>query len=107
MIECLPRLPVLGNLLDLHRDRLGLLRRVLAELGDVGAFHLGWRAIHVFSSPRHAAEILIDKAAAFEKGPMLRRFARPFMGDGMVSCLNADHARRRRAAAPAFTPRRV
>lgn len=106
-IPRLRRLPVLGNLLDLHRDRLGLLRRVYEECGEVGAFTLGPRPIYVFTSPRYAGEILVDKARHFEKGPMLRLFARPFLGDGLVSCLNADHARRRKAAAPAFQRRRI
>src|SRR3954470_23078878 len=63
-------LPLIGNLLELRRDPAALLRRVLAECGDVGAFTIGPRAVTVVASAELAREVLIDDADAYEKGPV-------------------------------------
>jgi cytochrome P450 len=106
-IVSLSRAPVVGNLLEFRRDRLALFRRLRAECGDLGAFHLGPRRLVVVSSPELAHEVLVTQADAFEKGPTLRRFARPLLGDGLLSVDNAHHRRNRRLVAPAFTPRTI
>ncbi len=106
-IVSLSRAPLLGNLLEFRRDRLALFARLRAECGDLGAFHLGPRRLVVVSSPELAHEVLVAQADAFEKGPTLRRFARPLLGDGLLSVDNARHRRNRRLVAPAFTPRSI
>jgi cytochrome P450 len=106
-IASLSRAPLVGNLLEFRRDRLALFARLRAECGDLGAFHLGPRRLVVVSSPELAHEVLVAQADAFEKGPTLRRFARPLLGDGLLSVDNARHRRNRRLVAPAFTPRTI
>ncbi len=103
----LSRLPLIGNLAEFRRDRVALLRRLFAECGDAGAFHLGPRPVAVFSSREAAREVLLDKAEHFEKGPILRQIARPVLGNGLLSIDNAHHRARRREVQPAFGPRPV
>lgn len=106
-IPCLSGWPVLGNLLELQKDRFRLMHRVRDELGPVGAIRLGPRRVYVLTCPDMAREILMEKASAFEKGPMLRSFARPFLGEGVINCLNRQHSRKRRLTAKAFTRART
>ena len=84
-----------------------MLERVRAQCGDIGTFKLGPREVIVSSSPEHARIVLLDEADAFEKGPTVRKFARPVLGDGLIPCANADHRRRRALVAPAFRHRQL
>lgn len=99
--------PLLGNLLEFRRDRAALLRRVAHECGGVGAFHLGPRRVVIVSAAAPAREVLVEHAALFEKGPITTRVLKPILGNGLASCPNKDHARRRRTVAPAFSSSRV
>lgn len=78
---------------------------MLAECGDVGAFTIGPRAVTVVASAELAREVLVDDADAYEKGPVVRSFSRPILGDGLISVENARHREHRRIVAPAFGPR--
>jgi cytochrome P450 len=98
-------LPLFGNLWELRRDPAALLRRVLAECGDVGAFTIGPRAVTVVASAELAREVLVDDADSYEKGPVVRTFSRPILGDGLISVENARHRENRRVVAPAFGPK--
>ena len=100
-------LPLVGNLLDFRRDRIGLIERVYAECGEAGKFRLGTRDVLILSSAEHARTVLVEQADAFEKGPVVRLFARPILGDGLISCTNEAHKRQRRMLAPSFVPRRI
>jgi cytochrome P450 len=99
----LSRLPLVGNLAEFRRDRVALLRRLLDECGEAGAFHLGPRRVAVFASRQAVREVLFDHADAFEKGPIQREIARPVLGDGLISIESAQHLERRRMVQPAFT----
>ena len=92
---------------EFRRDRIALLRRVRAECGDLGAFHLGPRRVIVASSPELAYQVLVEHAGAFEKGPTVRDFARPLFGDGLITIDNAQHKGRRRTLGPAFSARQL
>lgn len=106
-IPRLPGLPLVGHLLAFRRDPIALLRRVAARCGDVGVFRLGPRDVVLVTSADYAREILVERAASFEKGPVVRRFARPLLGDGLIACENAVHKARRRLVLPAFHHRHV
>jgi cytochrome P450 len=86
---------------------VGLLERVARECGPIGAFHLGPRRVVVVSDPDVAHAILVERAAAFEKGPTVRVFLRPLFGEGLIAAKNAPHRRRRRVLQPAFHPREL
>jgi cytochrome P450 len=100
-------LPFLGSLREFQANRIGLLERVAHECGEIGSFRLGPRRVIVITSAELARVVLVDQAYAFEKGPVVRQYARPLFGDGLVSCENAVHRGRRRLLAPAFQPRQL
>ena len=99
-------LPLLGNLLELQRDRLSMLQRLVRECGEIGSFRVGRRPIVVSNSPRHAQIVLVDRAADFEKTPFLD-LMKPVLGNGLLTSRNEFHKRQRKLVAPAFQHRRV
>jgi cytochrome P450 len=107
VIRALSHPPLIGNLRELRRDPIALFERLRAECGDLGAIHVGPRRLVVVSSPELAHEVLVAQADAFEKGPTLRRFARPLLGEGLLAAKNQTQRRNRKLVAPAFTPKRI
>jgi cytochrome P450 len=105
-IPTLAGLPLLGSALEFRRDRLGLLDRV-ARLGPVARFHLGPVPVHLVTDPELAHGILVDQADSFVKSPGLSVFARPLLGEGLLTSEAALHRRQRKLLAPAFAPRRM
>lgn len=102
----LPGLPLVGHLLDFRRDRLALHRRA-AKAGDITRCTIGRRPMWMVSSAELAHEVLVAREDAFIKGPGLNLFARPILGNGLLTAEKDDHRRTRRLLAPAFAPRRV
>jgi cytochrome P450 len=100
-------LPLLGHLLEFRRDRLALMLRLARECGGIGRFDLGPRAVYVVADAELAGALLGEHADAFEKGPVVRRFARPVLGDGLIAAPNTLHRKRRRLVASALSGRIV
>ena len=100
-----PGLPLLGNFLDLRRDRLGFQLRV-ADRGLTRA-KVGWRTVYIVTDHDLAHAILVDHEDAFVKGPGLAVIAKPLLGDGLLTAEKDAHRRSRKLLAPAFTPRRM
>ncbi len=103
----LPHWPLVGNLFALRRDPLRLLERVYRECGEAGVFHVGTRPVYVLTAPEYAAEVLQHQAALFRRGPMVRDFARPLFGAGLITAEPEAHARRRAMLTPLFHARRL
>jgi cytochrome P450 len=99
--------PLLGNLPALRRDPMALLERLQRERGDVAALHLGPRPLVVVADPRLARTILTEQADAFEKGPVVRDFAAPLLGQGLIAAPNALHRQTRRLVQPGLLPKRM
>jgi len=99
-------LPLLGNLLELQRDRLSMLKRLVRECGEIGSFRIGPRAIVVSNKPEHAQIVLVDRASDFEKTPFLD-LMKPALGNGLLTSRNEFHKRQRKLVAPAFQHRRI
>jgi cytochrome P450 len=102
----LPGLPLVGHLIHFRRDRLGLHRRA-ARAGDITRCSLGRRPMWMVSSAELAHEVLVTQEDAFTKTAGLGVFARPLLGNGLLTAEKDDHRRLRRLLAPAFAPRRV
>ncbi|HEY0754495.1 MAG TPA: cytochrome P450 [Ktedonobacteraceae bacterium] len=98
--------PLLGNLPDFIRDRLGLFQR-MARTADVCGIHFGPFPGILFNKPEHVQSILVEHAYAFDKGSALHNTVRPAIGDGIVSSEGAFHRRQRKLMAPAFQPRQI
>jgi cytochrome P450 len=99
--------PLLGSLPEFRRDRAGLLIRVAREHGDVARARVGIARAVVVSAPHLARETLVERADAFVKGIGLSLYARPLLGDGLLTSEHDFHRRQRRMMAPAFMPRRI
>lgn len=101
-------LPFVGCLPELRRDRLAFLARAFREGGDfVRAPMPGGRQVFVVTSAELAGEVLRTQAAAFKKFVALDRYARPILGDGLVTSAGEVHKRQRKLIAPGLTKKEV
>src|SRR5579859_6158011 len=98
--------PLLGNLPDFTRDRLGLFQR-MARTADVCGIHFGPFPGILFNKPEHVHSILVQHAYAFDKGSAVHNIVRPSIGNGIVCSEGDFHRRQRKLMAPAFQPRQI
>ncbi len=98
--------PLLGNLLDYRKDRLGLLQRV-AHQGDVYGLHFGPFPGILFNKPEHVQSILVEHAYDFDKGFAIHHTFRPVIGDGIFSSEGDFHRHQRKLMSPPFQPRHI
>ena len=99
---------LVGSALPFVRDRIAVLRRVAAECGDIGLFHL-WRVpVVLLNSAEYARAVLIEQARDFDR-IKLPPAIRATFGDGVFGTRRgaAEHARQRRMLHDAFRPRSV
>jgi cytochrome P450 len=97
-------LPVLGNLLEFRRDRLGLFQRIAQEQGDLGSYTIGRERFLFVNSPELVHEILVTRQNEFDKTRRFRTFARPLLGNGLLSSDNETNRKYRKVIAPAMRP---
>jgi cytochrome P450 len=102
-----PGLPLLGHLLQFRRDRFGLAVSIGKEERDLVSMRMGFFSILMASSGKMAHEILVEKADAFVKSRGLSVFARPLLGDGLLTSEHDVHKRQRRMMAPVFAHKRI
>ncbi|MBZ0232360.1 MAG: cytochrome P450 [Deltaproteobacteria bacterium] len=101
-----PGLPVIGNLLDFRRDRLGLYMRA-TQTADITRLRMMRQTIWVVGNHELAQQVLVTDEDGFIKGPILSEKAKPLLGDGLLTAEKEQHRRQRKLMAPAFTPRRI
>jgi cytochrome P450 len=102
-----PGLPLIGSLLDFRRDRFGLALRIARDQGELARMTMGFFNLLMISSPAAAHEVLVEKADAFKKSAGLSIFARPMLGDGLLTSERDVHKRQRRMMAPVFAHKRI
>lgn len=85
----------LGSLLDVRRDRLGFLKHIVREHGDIVRFRMGPRDIYVVNQPRDIQHILQDNHENYRVGIGLVH-ARPFLGNGLLTSDGSTWLRQRR-----------
>jgi cytochrome P450 len=90
-------------------DRAEQLISIMNRHGDVA--RLPWWGglikANVISSADMAHEVLFEQADAFVKGYGLSYFARPLLGNGLLTSETDFHRRQRRMMAPAFVHKRI
>jgi cytochrome P450 len=91
----------------LFGSRIRMLERLGAEIPRIGRAGFGRVNIVLLNEPALIQEVLVDRADEFEKGPVLKIFSRPLLGDGLLNSEGEPHRRRRRLVAPAFAHQRV
>jgi cytochrome P450 len=99
--------PLFGSLLALRGDRIRFFCDVAERYGDIAlAGTTMGRAFSIVSSPDLCHAVLVEKASSFVKGPGLV-FARPLLGNGLLTSEHAFHRRQRRMLAPTFAQKRI
>ncbi len=98
--------PVVGNALQLRRDRLAFLTMCAREYGDAVAFRIGPAALVLLSDPAAVRELLTVRQHEVSKGPVLQR-ARAVLGDGLLTSEGETHRHDRRLLQAAFSRQRV
>jgi cytochrome P450 len=98
--------PLVGNLPDFSKDRLGLFKR-MARDGDVYGMHFGPFPGILFNKPEHVQSILVEHAYDFDKGIAIHNTFRPAIGDGIFSSEGDFHRHQRKLMAPPFQPRHI
>src|SRR5580700_6417247 len=88
-------------------NRIGMIERLGAEIPRIGRSQFGKLGVVLVNTPDLVPEVLIDKAADYQKGPLLRVIARPVLGDGLLTSEGERHRERRKLVAPAFAHQRV
>jgi cytochrome P450 len=101
------RLPLLGHLLEFRKDLVGLLLRVSDQPEGLVEVQVGVVDFLIATSPRVAHEVLVEEEAAFMKSAGLHIFARPLLGDGLLTSEREVHRRQRRMLAPVFAHKRI
>lgn len=88
-------------------NRLAMLQRFDAATRDISRFRFSGRSVVYVNALPLVHEVLTARAGDFHKGPALSVFARPLLGDGLLTSEDDLHRRQRRLIAPVFGPRRV
>src|SRR5436190_13749281 len=100
-VGTLPAAPVFGHLLALRKDRIAFQHRA-AKAGDAVPLRLGVFRAKMVQSPELAYEVLVAQNDAFVKSQGLSLFARPLLGNGLLTSERDFHKKQRRMIAPVF-----
>jgi len=98
---------IFGNLFDFQRDRIGLQHRVMRDVGDMAELRIGFIPVLMASSPALGHEMLVEKNDAFIKSAGLSVFAKPLLGDGLLTSEHGEHKKQRKMMAPLFAHKRI
>ena len=104
-VPSVPGLPLVGNLLQFRRDRLGL-QDTAAKVGPIARVMLGHIPVYIVTDADLAHEVLVEQAGSFKKSAGIQ-FLRPMLGDGLLLSEGDTHKRHRKLLAPAFAPKRL
>lgn len=100
-------LPLLGNMRQMIKDRLGFLTANLQKYGDIVHFRIGPRHIYQLNNPEHVHYVLVKHADQFYKTPALKKAAQDSIGQGLLTSDGDLHKRQRRLVQPAFHHNRI
>jgi len=98
---------LIATLRALFGNRIRMLENLSQEIPRVGRANFGRINIVLINTPDLVPEVLIERVDDFEKGPVLKVFSRPLLGDGLLNSEGEQHRERRRLVAPAFAHQRV
>jgi len=102
----IPGTTLLGHLPAFRGDRVRFFHEAAAK-GDFARLRIGLFPITLVSSPELAHEILVTHPEAFVKSAGLAVFARPLLGDGLLTTEGAAHKKQRRMMAPVFVQKHI
>lgn len=99
-------LPGLGHAARLLRDPLGLIRDG-HRAGPVVRIMLGTRSAYLVTRPDLVRTVLANPDGSFDKGGPVMNAIRGLLGNGLLTCAAADHARQRPMMQVAFQRTRL
>ncbi|HEX6239371.1 MAG TPA: cytochrome P450 [Polyangiales bacterium] len=97
----------LGSLPDFRASRLQFQLDLMRAHPRISSVRFGVFDVLVVFDPELFHEVLIEQADNFMKSYGLSLFARPVLGDGLLTSEQELHRRQRRLMAPMFTQRQV
>lgn len=89
---------------DMRYDRIGAMRRFLDERGDIGRLPMLGFDVIIANTPELIHEVLVTRARAFEKSPVMRTALYPLIGEGLFTSEGDLWRRQRKVMAPLFQP---
>jgi cytochrome P450 len=95
-----------GHLPAFRSDPLALLARAAGQ-ADLTRVRLGLFDVIVVSAPHLVQQLLVDRETDFAKSYGLSLFARPLLGQGLLTSERELHRRQRKLLAPAFVHKRI
>src|SRR5580658_2271414 len=98
---------LIQSLRALFGSRVRMLEELGAEIPRIGRASFGRINVVLINTPELVPEVLIERADDFQKGPVLKTFSRPLLGDGLLNSEGEQHRERRKLVAPAFAHQRV
>src|SRR6476469_7066773 len=98
---------LVGSMGPWNKDRLGFLRRVAAEYGDVARLNFGPFPVLLINTPDLIGPLLVEHADDFDKGFAIHRAFQPIIGNGLVNNEGASWRVQRKLLAPPFQPRHI
>ncbi len=99
-------LPVLGMLMAMRRDPVGVFMDAALRFGDVTYLKIGPRRGYLATDPNDIRHVLADNARNYRKSPLYDKL-KVSLGNGLVTSEGAYWLRQRRLAQPAFHRQRV
>ncbi len=91
----------------LFSDRIRMLEEMGASIPRIGRSSFGRISVVLVNTPELIPEVLIEHPDDYQKGPILRVFAKPLLGEGILVSSGEQHRERRKLVAPAFAHQRV
>jgi cytochrome P450 len=107
VVPQVPGVPLFGNFLEMRRDRSKLGLRLAREYGDAAWLRIGPLRVLMLASPELVKDFLVDKDEFFIKAPGLSYFARPLLGNGLLTSEHDFHRKQRRMMGPMFVHKHI
>lgn len=101
-----PGLPLLGSVVDLQRDVLGMFESGMHDYGDTVRFTFGPYDFVLVHDPEDVRAVLLERADEFRKSPTYQGL-QLVVGNGLLTSEGAFWKRQRKLMTPAFHHRRL
>ncbi|GAC1484814.1 MAG: cytochrome P450 [Ktedonobacteraceae bacterium] len=99
-------LPVVGNMLQFGKDKLGYLEYVQRTYGNMATMYAGKTPIVLLFRPEHVRYVLTENPRNFTNREIAENL-RQLIGDGLLTIDGEAHRQQRRLVQPAFHRKRI